>query len=51
MAHCGLLSKDLRQTSGEKTITDYRASAATKDGKDPKEKLIRAAVLIGYSKA
>ena len=51
VAHCGLLSYFLRRTSGEKTIADYHTSTATKDGKDPKEKLIRAAVFVCYSKA
>ena len=51
MAHCGLLSKDLRRTSSEKIIADYHVSAATEDGKDSKEKLVRAVVFVGYSKA
>ena len=51
VAHCGLLSQDLRRTSGEKTIADYHVSASTEDGKDPKDKLFCAAVFVGYSKA
>ena len=51
VAPCGLLSQDLTRTSGEKTIADYHVSAATEDGKDPKDKLFCAAVFVGYSKA
>ena len=51
VAHCGWLSLDLRRTSGEKKIDDYHASAATENGKDPKDKLICAAVFVGYLKA
>ena len=51
VVHCGLLSQDLRRTSGEKKIADYYVSAATEDGKDPKDKLFCAAVFVGYSKA
>ena len=50
IAVCTLLSWDLRRTSGEKTIASYHVSAATEDGRDPKEKLIRAAVFVGNSK-
>ena len=48
IAVCTLLSWDLRRTSGEKTIAGYHVSATTEDGKDLKEKLIGAAVCVGY---
>ena len=51
MAHCGLYFVIIGPTSGEKTIAGYHDGAATEDGKDPKEKLIRATVFVGYSKA